>query len=223
MGSLFSDLRVTVLFLLLAVVFSIREVVAWRRLLTLKYLFTPLIPILIIGMVVVSIVHTGADNWRVLVLLALVCSLTADTLLMIEEHNYLKNGIVYFLSAHLLYILAFAGGYRFAPWHLAVALALALGGVIFSRMIRKKAGKMFIPVAVYISILSLMVFFAYARLSYTQPGSRALTVTVGATMFMASDIILATNAFIEPIEHSTVYTWALYAPAQLFLALSCFE
>jgi hypothetical protein len=44
---------------------------------------------------------------------------------------------------------------------------------------------------------------------------------LGATVFVISDIVLAVSAFLSPIPHSTVFTWALYAPARLMIALSC--
>jgi uncharacterized membrane protein YhhN len=44
----------------------------------------------------------------------------------------------------------------------------------------------------------------------------------GAVLFVISDVVLAINTFVKKIPHSTVLTWSLYAPAQLFFALSCF-
>jgi len=67
-----------------------------------------------------------------------------------------------------------------------------------------------------------MAFFAWGRLG-ASISRHTFFIALGATLFVVSDLLLAINAFIRPIPHSTVFTWSLYAPAQFLIALSCFR
>ncbi len=205
----------------LAAVFVFREIVAYRRMLRLKYILTPTITMLIILLVVLSMHTAGVNYYRTMVFLALLLGLVGDTLLMIEEINLLEHGMLFFLAGHCMYIAVFVTRYSPSPWHIALALALVAGQAAFYSFIRQRTGKHNLPVFFYMLVITVMLFFALSGVR-TGITSRAALIAAGAALFTASDTLLSINQFIHPIHRSTVFTWLLYAPAQLLFALSCF-
>ena len=154
-----------ILFVVFTIMFILREVAAYRGSLTFKYILTPLLTGTVIAVAVLSIVITGPNHYNLMVLAALIFSLTADTLLMIEEVNLLKNGILFFIAAHLIYLFIFSEGYSFKMWNLAILLILPVINFFHFRMLKKNAGKLIVPLAVYILIIDAMGFFAITKLN----------------------------------------------------------
>jgi uncharacterized membrane protein YhhN len=207
--------------LVLSIIFLLlREFFAYRQVLSLKYILTPLVTISTILIIPVSINNSEVTGYRILILAALLMSLVADTLLMIEEVNMLKPGIVFFMLAHILYTAAFSGGYSFQTWNVLVALLLIFFIMKSSKMFLENAGDLKIPVFAYILVISVMGFFAITGLNrgITFNG---LAASTGALLFIISDMVIAYNQFVKEISSSTVITWAIYAPAQMMIALSC--
>lgn len=204
-----------------SVFFIMREYMAYKRNLTFKYFFTPLLTLLLVAMMLLSVIINGADRYRIMILLSLLSALVADTLLMIEETDLLKNGMVFFILAHIFYIIAFSDGYLFKMWNIILIFAMLFMNIIYLRKMSNPAGKMFIPVLVYTLILNLMVYSAISRLNSGVSFS-SVSSSAGVILFMFSDFILSVNAFVKPIKNSTVFTWLLYAPAQYLIVLSTF-
>lgn len=205
----------------LAAVFAAREYVTYREKLPLKYLCTPMVTVIIAGFAVLSIIDDGVSAYRVLVLSALVFSLIADTMLMVVEVNLMEQGIVYFMLGHVMYIAAFSLDYRFHGWNAAVAAVLLVLLLMFYRGIRGSAGRLRIPILVYAVVLCTMLFFALSQLN-NEISRQSLFIMAGALLFVISDFLLAYLSFIRPHRQESVIVWAVYAPAQLLLALSCF-
>ncbi len=201
--------------------FLIREYVAYKRILTLKYFFTPSLTLLLVLMMILSITINGTDRYRFMILLSLLAALAADTLLMIEEVDLLKNGMIFFILGHVFYLGAFSIDVSFQPWNLFFIVLISLLSFLYIKVLIKKAGKMLVPVLIYVFILDLMVYFAITTLNRGITTSGILLAS-GAVLFMISDFILSVNAFVKPIPNSTVYTWLLYAPAQYLIVLSTF-
>jgi uncharacterized membrane protein YhhN len=222
MKKLLSVKHFKTLFIFFITVFILREIFTFQGIIGLKYIFTPLITSSIIGFAVLSIVHSKAKHYNIFILIGLISALIADTLLMIVEVNLLKYGIIFFLLTHIFYVIAFAKDFRFKKWN-AIPLIFFSGIIITAfSLIQGKTGGLDIPVLLYMIILFSMAFFAIAE---TNNGFSRETVFMlcGAILFVISDLILAVNAFLYKIPHSSVLTWATYAPAQLLITLSCFK
>ncbi len=204
-----------------AVVLLLREFFSFRRLLWAKYLLTPLVTFCVILFALLAIHSSGLTRYSTFILIGLVLSLVADTLLMIEEISLFRHGLLFFLAAHCFYLGAFTIGYSFSPWQVAAALVLSAGVLLFYRIIYRKSGAHHVSVLLYMAVLSAMLFFAIAHVG-DSGSTRPVLLPAGAALFVVSDVVLAVNTFIKKIPHSTVLTWSLYAPAQLFFALSCF-
>lgn len=218
---LFRTEYVIPLFIALAAVFTARECATFRERFTLKYIFTPMVTGLIAGFVVIAIGEEGASSYRALVLAGILCSLVADTLLMIVEVNLMKNGIVFFMLTHVMYIAAFSLSYVFRWWNLALAAVLLFLLCLFYRGIRTSAGSMKTPILVYAVVLCAMLFFAVSQINLMIT-AREIFIMIGAFLFVVSDFLLAYLTFIKPHKQESVIVWAVYAPAQLLIALSCF-
>lgn len=209
----------TTLAVLFLFVFVAREYAAFKRNLSWKYFLTPMVTFTIILIVLFSIAFKGPSVYSMLILSALIMAVIADTLLMIEELNFLKNGLIFFLICHVFYVSAFKDGYTFQSWNLGLILFIAAANFFYLRLIKKGSAKLFIPVIIYLIVLDLMGFFAITKLN-NGFGLFETSLAIGAVMFWISDFILSINAFVKKIPHSTVYTWLFYAPAQFLFALS---
>ena len=216
-----SSQPVPILLAALTAVFIARQIGTWKSIIPLKYAFTPLITALIAGIALCSICNSGASAYRALILSALVMSLVADTLLMIVEVNLMRYGILYFMLAHVLYILAFSIEYDFKSWNVILGASMLLLLLLFYTRIRGKTSGLDAAVMVYTAVICLMIFFAAARLGHEVNRSTVLSFA-GAMVFLVSDFAIALFTFIKPLKQESVIVWSLYAPAQLLLALSCF-
>jgi len=210
------------LMLSLSAVFAAREVLAYRKINSLKYIFTPLVTALIAGLAILSIVDEGVTAYRVLILTALLFSLIADTMLMVVEVDLMGQGIVYFMLAHVVYGIAFSLSYAFKGWSMIIASVLIIVLIVFYRGIRNTVGRLKIPILIYAIVLCTMLFFALSCLN-REVTRRELFIASGAILFTISDFLIVYLSFIRPHRQESVIVWAVYAPAQLLIALSCFS
>lgn len=198
------------------VIFSSRELVSFKKIISLQYFLTPLVTVTIILIALLSCsYHNKMTGYSFFVLTALILSLVGDVILMNEKSNLFTHGLLFFLLAHISYIFAFSIGYEFRYWNGAVAAVLLILNLALFYKIRVRSAFL------YGLVLSTMVFFAFSGLNggYSLKG---LLLVLGAVLFFSSDTILAVDRFYRPIPHSTVVTWLLYALAQLCFALTAY-
>ena len=179
-------------------VFAIVSVVAWARPASARGLF---------GM------HPSV-RW---LLCALLGSLAGDVFLMLP--GLFIPGLVSFLIAHLCYIGLFRQG---SPWlghRTALAATLALGVGMYAFLWQGGLPvELRLPVAVYVLAIALMTAQAWARWK-ARPGRPALWAALGASCFMLSDSILATDRFVRPLPWALVCVLASYYAAQALIVI----
>ena len=125
----------------------------------------------------------------------LVLSADGDVLL---EIGFFLPGLLAFLAAHLGYVAAFLTADRRPA--LGRALPFAAWGLTSFALLHPGLGPMAVPVAVYVAVISVMMWRAAARVG--SPGTPALAATLGlagALAFGASDTLIAFNRFGTPI------------------------
>ena len=131
----------------------------------------------------------------------LVFSLAGDILLLLPKERFFIFGLAAFLLAHVCYILGLNS--TPPPW-LALALFIVIApiGLALFRNIaiglrRRQQTALMVPVALYSLILSLMLLSAWATLFRPEwtPLRRGLVIA-GASLFFASDAMLARNLFV---------------------------
>jgi uncharacterized membrane protein YhhN len=155
--------------------------------------------------------------------LGLVFCLGGDIFLMLPERFFLP-GLIAFLLGHFFYIVGFEeiappAGSEIAALIIAVVLVL-VSGWIYTRLAvgMRETGRerMRIPVLIYTITISLMLYSALMTLFDSNWDlTSALLVSMGALLFLISDIMNAWVRFVGPIKEHRVWIMSTYHLAQL--------
>lgn len=185
------------------------------------YLWKPLSTLLVILVALLSLLTPTADPGFTLgITLGLVLSLGGDVALMFKSARAFLIGLVLFLLAHVAYAVVLTAFSGFHPGDLisgGILLLLGLGvyAYLWPGLDRMKA-----PVAVYVLIICIMVNRAVSTFfGETFTLTQAWLLTIGATLFWLSDLVLAVNRFRHPFELNRLSLYLYYA-GQLLIALS---
>ena len=163
--------------------------------------------------------------FRNLILLALFFSWGGDTLLMFVEskgEQFFLLGLLSFLTAHVLYAVAFLKnvnlrkGFLNKNWWAAVPFIILYGGINYF-LIPNVPKAMQAPVLIYGAVIMFMAISALNRNTFVVKGSFQY-VFVGALTFMVSDMILAFNKFDSPIPNASVLIMSTYLLGQFWIA-----
>jgi uncharacterized membrane protein YhhN len=157
--------------------------------------------------------------------LGLLLSLAGDVLLMISLDRLFLPGLAAFLLAHIAYITGLRAELMMVNiWSL---ILLAFLAVNVSRLIRRIVGSMrlkgenrlVLPIIAYGTVISVMLYAAMSTI-YDQDWktSAAFFVSLGAFLFVASDVILAWMRFVSPVKNGRVWNIVLYHLGQIGLA-----
>lgn len=185
------------------------------------YVFKPLSTLLVIVTALLSLLTPDAQpSFTLWVTLGLVLSLGGDVALMFESNRAFLIGLVLFLLAHVIYCIAFTLPNGFHSADLITGAVLLAVAVASYRYLAPGLGQMKGPVIFYILVICFMVnraasaFFGDA-FTLTQ----AWLITLGAILFLLSDLVLAINRFRHPFEANR-FGLFLYYGGQLLIALS---
>jgi len=210
------------IFLLLAILFAALESLAlWKYWLKLEYIAKPAVMISLFLWLFTSAGLNGALLWFGL---GIILSLAGDVLLMLSLDRFFLFGLVAFLLAHLAYVIGFNIPLpEFSLWGIVFAVMVSLGGARVIRRIvdalpSRGQARMRMPIIVYSTVISIMLLSAMIKLmDLTWDANAALLVSSGAFLFYISDIILAWNKFVAPIQHGRIYNIAAYHLGQIML------
>ncbi len=175
-----------------------------------------LIPFLLTAIVAGGARPGGASS---LVFTGLLCGWAGDVLLLREGKRWFLAGLGAFLLGHVAYIAWFVSqGARATVLPVVAALALLTPPLL---LIQRHAGAVRVPAALYAGLLyALVVTATWAWQDGWRMGAYA---TVGATLFLVSDAILALQEFTDWIGRARVPVMATYIPAQVLIALTLLE
>jgi uncharacterized membrane protein YhhN len=143
------------------------------------------------------------------ILAGLALSVVGDALLLSDRKPIFLAGLVAFLLAHLAYAVAFAGAGRPALW-LVLPIAAIAAAVL--RWLWPHLGELRLPVVTYCLAIGTMYWLAL--------GVDRLEVRLGATLFFASDILVARDRFVRRELANRFVGLPLYYAAQVLLALA---
>lgn len=153
---------------------------------------------------------------------AIFFSMLGDLLLLFPKRFIF--GLVMFLLAHLLYVLAFLFPFILpTPLMLLLAILIALPAAWFYRRVRagmREKGWRHLskPILAYLVILSIMFLSALATLFRADwPLNAALLVSGGALLFVLSDGLLAWNKFVRPLRTRRVGYMIAYHLGQMLI------
>lgn len=173
-------------------------------------------PLTMAALVVVALtIDTTPDARQAWFVAAGVFSLAGDVFLMLRRDRFLQ-GLVAFLLAHVCYVV----GLVQAPLHawpavvglIIVTAAVTVVGRVVLRAVRANHPALLGPVIVYLVVIATMVVTAWAAGPAVAIG--------GATLFFASDSILALQRFVRPMGWAPVAVMVTYHLGQAGLILS---
>nr|WP_321231309.1 lysoplasmalogenase [uncultured Psychroserpens sp.] len=181
------------------------------------YLFKPAI---VISLLIFFLLKCKTLNkkLRLIIASALLFSLAGDILLMFVDKspNYFLFGLVAFLLAHVMYVIAFLKhrNKTLNPFGFIAFLIVYAAGLFY--LVKDGLNEMLIPVLIYMLVILSMSTAAYLRKGTISKLSYTL-VFLGALFFMLSDSILALNKFYEPLAYSNISIMLTYAIAQYLI------
>jgi uncharacterized membrane protein YhhN len=195
--------------------------------LTVIYFTKPLLmPLLLVFFLLNNRKNAPAEKW--LFSLALLFSLAGDVFLMFRRDDFFVFGLGSFLIGHLAYIVSFTVRIREAK---ISAMQILMKGIPFLLFVGaflwflhpyimndSETAPLFIPVAVYASIIALMGLGSLLRKNAVSD-SGFWMVFLGALLFMVSDSCIAFNKFVSPLPHAGVLIMATYGVAQYMITL----
>ena len=152
-------------------------------------------------------------------------SLAGDVILLLpDEERWFPLGLGAFLLAHAAYILGFnsppppLNGLTFGVAFMVIISVLPLIRRILLSMRQKGLDALLLPVRVYATIISLMLFSALITLFRVDwLAAPAYLVSLGAVLFVASDLTMAWGKFIKPVRNGATLVMVTYYLGQVLL------
>lgn len=152
---------------------------------------------------------------RALLVLALLFSMAGDISLDIDRIKLFTLGLVFFLTAHLFYIILFLQWVQFSARKIVPSLLLASFALIMGYLLRDIPANKFAPVMIYLAVIIVMGISSFLM----QPVNKL--VIAGAMTFILSDSLIAIDKFLVTIPNALLFIILLYYTAQ-FLIVSGF-
>ena len=161
------------------------------------------------------------SDYRRWISLGLIFSLLGDVLLAWPGDLFVF-GLGAFLVAHLAYLKAYLSDCKRLAL-MPLMLALGVGAVLLGMLISSGLGPLRVPVIVYGTAISAMLWRALARLGTDVPKRSALLAAGGALAFVFSDSVIGIDRFVAPF-HAAPYVIILsYWLGQWGIAASAFN
>ena len=213
-----------IIWLILAIVFAALEALALTK--QLPALERVAKPAVMVCLFIWLYLNTGLQGLTIWFGVGLLFSLTGDILLMLSLDRMFVFGLLAFLLAHVSYIIGFKE--QLASASAGSLLLIVILGVSATRLMRriiaamrvKGQNRLVIPVIVYSAVITIMLFAAMTTIfdpAWTTGAS--FLVSMGAFLFFTSDIILAWNKFVSPIQNGRRLNIALYHLGQIGLIM----
>lgn len=153
-----------------------------------------------------------------LVVAGLLLSAVGDLCLEVSPQIF-SGGLLAFLIAHIAYATAFIRRTRKPA--LTVALPIVATAILFFLWLRPHLGSMTFPVLLYVGVISVMVWRAWAQVVDSSLDRRvAWFAALGATSFFLSDMLVAYNSFLTPLLGLKLLLMPLYWAGQWGIAAS---
>jgi len=164
--------------------------------------------------------HGIADYSRYIIVGLGLC-LIGDVCLALPGERIFQAGLVAFLLGHVFYIFSFLALTKVSQW-ISPGAFLILGLSLFIFFwLRPHLKSMFIPVLVYILVITMMVWGAWAVFWKSSFPVFGKTFTLaGALCFYFSDIFVARDKFIKKEYRNRLIGLPLYYFGQFLLAFS---
>ena len=189
----------------------------WKK---FEYFLKPVTMVFLFVFLLISTSLQGIALWFGI---GIILSMAGDIFLMLSKEQFIA-GLVAFLLAHLAYIIGF--NQSFPPFNMiGLVWAILLGMVaaqlykqIATGLVRQKKDELLKAALAYTGVITIMLLSALLTLSHPDWDSRAaITVSVGAALFVLSDAIFMWNKFVNPIKNGRVMNMVAYHLGQIIL------
>ncbi len=192
---------------------------SWRE---VEYFAKPAAMLFLLGWLLLS---GGLDGPLLWFALGVAFSLAGDVILLLpDEERWFSFGLGAFLLAHVAYILGFnfppppLNGLTFGVAFMVIISVLPLIRRILLSMRQKGLDALLLPVRVYATIISLVLFSALMTLFRVDwLATPAYLVSLGAALFLTSDLTLAWGKFIKPVRNGAALVMVTYYLGQVLL------
>lgn len=191
----------------------------WKK---LEYFLKPITMVFLFGWLFTSTGFTGIALWFGV---GILLSMAGDIFLMLPQDKFIA-GLVAFLLAHIAYIIGFTPNMPriTLPSILAIIVVAVIGWQLYVHISaglkaqgKEKLQKPVLAYTIVIAIMQITALLTLFRPEWTK--NAALTVSLGAALFMLSDAILAWNKFVKPIKNGRTINMAAYHLGQIILML----
>jgi uncharacterized membrane protein YhhN len=223
--------KIVLLIVLLFAILGIEIYAENTQNLTLLYSTKPLLmPILLVMMF--SETKPLQTKFGRLIVLGLIFSLLGDVLLMIRELDLFIPGLLSFLTAQILYSIAFLSQRNYShskSFFVSVLLGFTLFYIAFMLFIQSQIFKLddaaVLAPAVFIYGAVICLMGISAALRKGQVSSKSFNfIFLGALFFITSDAILATSKFTDiALPYPNFLVMSTYVLAQLGIVLGAVE
>lgn len=179
---------------------------------------------------IVSAIYSGGFDslYAKLIVTALFCSLIGDIFLHGTPNTFsVILGGLGFLSAHILFIIAFVKAMGLPVFSIKNFIAIGIIFCVFAfiyYLLKLKAGKLFIPIVIYSLVLCFMLVKAInlGIFVFSERPVGSILLILGATLFVASDFTLGISFLGNRTYLKQALNVAFYFPAQTFIALTIY-
>ena len=194
----------------------------WRERPAVNYLTKPLALLFLLVWFWASAGRSWTSFWF---MLGFCFSLAGDGFLLLSP-RYFNFGLAAFLLAHLSYVAGLADGASLLSWRFGVAaLAVTVLGIVSTSRLFKAVRtnsvhrKMTLPIILYAAAIGAMLLLAIWTLFRPEwPSDSAALVASGAALFYFSDLYLAYDRFVRPMQNARLMVRITYHLGQLALA-----
>lgn len=206
------------IYTLIFILFAILHLVSfYSKNKTFCLIFKPLT----IFSIVVTAFYLSYNNFsyfNILIILGLIFSMIGDIFLLFPEEKFI-HGLISFLIAHVLYILALSKYILGIKNILIVLFVLSIYGLLVFNYLKDKLGKYKIAVISYISIIIIM---GTLSINYylVDKSSESISFLYGSVLFIISDTTLAIDKFNKKFYLAQFVILTTYYLAQYLIAIS---
>ena len=181
-----------------------------------------LLPLLAVAVLSYALTHKVDIRTLRMLVAAELFGCAGDIFLLSSDFPMFASGIGMFLIGHLFYITIFGGrSWKGLGWKVWLPSAIVMAGVVAGLIVLLKvSGTLLPPMAVYGSILMLLIFSTLCGFIRFDDKKTWGILLAGAVLFTFSDSLIAAETFgVANFQLSSFVVMLTYLAAQTLLAI----
>jgi uncharacterized membrane protein YhhN len=138
-------------------------------------------------------------------------SAIGDVFLELDRTNFFVHGLGSFLVAHIFYSISLFTKKSSIKENKLIASTMVLFTLMMVFILSPKLGNLLIPVSLYITVISIMGVLSCGFIKDSP------LVTLGASLFIISDSLIAIDKFLTPIPMAGIFIMVTYYAANFLI------